>query len=57
MVTYVQACPYDSNFFCGIGCEAINDKPWWCTHKLDLYEKALELEKEKSSGIEIVVSE
>ena len=54
MVIYVRRCPYDLDFLCNIGCEKIQDKPGWCTHRLDFYEEALELEKRENSTKETI---
>jgi len=45
MPTYVSPCPYDLAFYCNQGCLNLEDKPNWCTHRGDLYQKALELDK------------
>jgi len=60
MTIDVKPCVYDPNYVCHVGCETLQDKPGWCTHKLDLYKKALELEKEikgEEQTIERVVNE
>lgn len=50
---YVSDCPYDPRFLCHAGCKDIDDRPYWCVHRQDLYEKALnESESEKQERLE-----
>ncbi len=50
---YVSDCPYDPRFLCHAGCKTVDDRPWWCNHRQDLYENALkESESEKQERLE-----
>ena len=54
---YVSKCPHDQDFFCDTYCKTLQDKPWWCTHREDLYKKALELEEKNNSDIENIITQ